>query len=371
MNISGSKGALYNPNISNDRSSKQRRLENTETAQKMDAVAKETFIKICGTKDHLISAYDLGSQSPVFKKMLSQGWKETKAHELNIESGELENGKVIEPFIQCLENRNSQSINNENVQEVLSLAYEYDVQWLVKGCEKFIISNLTLENVLSVIKDIAEPYALQDLSKNCFVYLLKNRYSVSDDETFMKELQKLGEELHSIEWKIIANQDLEPYVSISISEDLSYSLNIKISIDDFTDNFQFLVQIFSEESTKKPPINLKIIGDRNFGSNFNMSSVIKFLESNQQLTSLDIGHNGIYDAGVIQMAAALRANRTLKSLVLDRAMFGGEAARQIEAAMREGKTLTNLGELNILGEYADRITVALNENKTMQNNAKI
>src|ERR1700722_16936960 len=98
----------------------------------------KTLIKICGAKEHWISACVLGSQSEVFKRMFSRDWKESQNHELKIETGETENSEIINQFIQCLETRKSQCINEENFQGLLSLAYTYEVSWLVKDCEQFI-----------------------------------------------------------------------------------------------------------------------------------------------------------------------------------------------------------------------------------------
>src|ERR1700722_11052422 len=163
------------PNLSTEPSYYFHDKESNSSKEKQFSKNDQTLIKIYGIKDHWISANDLGLQSKVFKRMLSRDWKESTTYELKIGNGNIENGEVIEQFIQWLETKNIQCIKAENYQELLALACEYEVTWLIKDCERFIASNLALDNVLPVIRDIAEPNHLLDLLEECFVHLCKNK----------------------------------------------------------------------------------------------------------------------------------------------------------------------------------------------------
>jgi BTB/POZ domain/Leucine Rich repeat len=344
------------PKSTNRESARDQLADGATTTQKADIIAKETFIKVSGTEDHWVSLHNLKSQSGVFRRLFLYDFKESKTHELKLENEGLENPKAVDQFIQYLETGKSQ-INEENFQELLSLAHKYEVPLLVKDFEQFVVLNLTSENVLSVIKDIAVPYDLQDLLKNSFLYIFRNKGSLN--ENFMKKIQALGEELGLPELKIIASQALKPYVSIS--ENSSYLFDIKMAEGVFSQNIELLIQTFSEKSINKPSVNLTVTHLAN------PSDVIKFFKSNPKLTSLDLGWNGIGGEDITQMTAALKENKTLTSLNLRMNEIRDEGAIQIAAALKENTTLTSLNLRGNEIEYEGviQIAAALKKNKTL------
>jgi Ran GTPase-activating protein (RanGAP) involved in mRNA processing and transport len=348
------------PRSTNRESARDQLADGATTTQKADIIAKETLIKVSGTEDHWVSLHNLKSQSGVFRRLFLYDFKESKTHELKLENEGLENPKAADQFIQYLETGKSQ-INEENFQELLSLACKYEVPRLVKDFEQFVVLNLTSDNVLSVIKNIAVPYDLQDLLGNCFTYLFKNKDSLNDN--FIKEIQALGEELSLPELKIIASEALKPYVSIS--ENSSYLFDIKMPGDVFAQNIELLIQIFSEKSINEPSVNLRIYL-------VNLSAVVEFFKSNPKLTSIDLGWNGIGIAGqghnqVVALLATLQKNTALKSLDLFHNSIGDNGAIEIAAMLQENTTLTslNLFHNNIGDRGALVIATALKKNKTL------
>jgi Ran GTPase-activating protein (RanGAP) involved in mRNA processing and transport len=344
------------PKSTNREPTRDQLADGATTTQKADIIAKETFIKVSGTEDHWVSLHNLKSQSGVFRRLFLYDFKECKTHELKLENEGIENNKVVDQFIQYLETGKSQ-INEENFQELLSLACKYEASELVKDCEQFIVLNLTSENVLSTIKNIAVPYDLQDLLRNCFTYLFRNKGSLN--ENFMKKIHALGEELGLPELKIIASPALKPYVSIS--ENSSYLFDIKMPGGVFSQNIELLIQIFSEKSINKPSVNLKITDLAN------LSDVVEFFKSNPKRTSLDLHRNKIGDEGAVQIAAVLKENTALTSLDLRHNHIESKGAIQIAAALKGNTTLTSLNlKKNGIGEEgAMQITSALKENKTL------
>jgi Ran GTPase-activating protein (RanGAP) involved in mRNA processing and transport len=357
---------------------------------------KKTLIKLYGTKDHWISQADLESQSKVFEKMFSpaNNWKENGAHELYIVNEKIGNREVIDQFIRCLETGKSPCISEENFQELLSLAHKYAVSWLVENCEQFIAANLRSDNVLSVIRDIAEPYRLPGLLKNCFIFLFNKTDPFNEDS--MKEIQILGEKLQLVELKIIASLALE---CVSISENLPYTFDIAMSGKDLARCSKHLIEIFSkaslnDPSASKPSANLKIWIDNSYSQQ--LPALAEFLKSNPKsvhlelegrgcigaagatriaallkgneiLTNLNLFLNHIGDAGAIQIAGALKENKMLTSLNLSDNHIGDAGAIQMAGALKENKILTSLdlGSNNIGDAGAIQIAGALKENKIL------
>jgi Ran GTPase-activating protein (RanGAP) involved in mRNA processing and transport len=316
-----------------------------------------TLIKICGTKEYWISLKDLESQSKFFERMFAYNWKESTTHELKIEHEKGKDSNEADQFIQCLENRSSQCINEKNYQELLSLAHRYEVPWLVNDCEQFLISNLTVDNVLSAIKDIAEPYCLSKLSRACFIYLFNSRKQCLLDADFMKEMQTLDEKLRLVELKILT-QIHRHYVLIS--KNPSYLFDVTIDGRTFERDLKPLMQIFSGESINKPSINLRITGLSS------LPSLAEFLKSNPKLASLELKYSGkLEEADVIQVAALLKEHKIVTDLNLNYTNLGDAGVTQIAEALKENKTLTrlNIGSNDI--RDVTPIAAMLKENKTL------
>jgi Ran GTPase-activating protein (RanGAP) involved in mRNA processing and transport len=321
-----------------------------------------SLIKICGTQDFWVSADDLLEQSAFFKNMFLRNWKENITRELIIE-GKTGNSTVKDQFIQCLVTRTSECLNEGNFQELLILADKYEVLWLVKDCEQFIISNLTFENVLSVIKDIAEPYNLPELLDHCFYYLTCNNNSLGEDPDFMKEIQALGKELQLVELKIIASQVLRGCMSLRNP----YIFDITMQGRVFEYHTNDLIEILSGKSSNKFSVNLTIQSlctDR-----WGFLAIAKFLKGNPkletlQLTGRDMG--GISNEETIEMVSALKENNRLISLSLNYKLYDQDAA-MIAAVLQENKTLTslNLAGSKIKDAGATAIAEALKGNKTL------
>jgi Ran GTPase-activating protein (RanGAP) involved in mRNA processing and transport len=340
---------------------KRKRFENEDLQASIDCnhsgLKNSGYITILGgTKRHRMLFEDLKKQSIVFNKMFSRDdWKESRTEELKITSEAVKNREVIDQFIQCLTTGESQCMNERNFQDLLSLAYQYEVWWLRKDCEQFVVLNLALDNVLSVIHDIAEPYGRSDLLRNCFIYLFKNRNSLNKD--FMKEIQALGEKLGLVELKILAAQTLKPYVSLS--KNSSYLFDIDMSGRDFARNVRLLIQIFSGEPTNKCSVNLRIYGLSNH------SALAEFLEFSPKMACLGLGWSG--PEGAIQIASTLKRNTTLTRLDLSNNKIGDAVATQIAAALKGNTILRRLGLgcNEIRDEGVRQIASALKENTTL------
>lgn len=78
-------------------------------------------------------------------------------------------------------------LNSGNVVEILYTAHKYNLAYLEDICEKFIIQNLTSENVLDIINDLHALNAFESLKKKLFAFVCKNFYNdFNDPNTFVR-----------------------------------------------------------------------------------------------------------------------------------------------------------------------------------------
>lgn len=78
------------------------------------------------------------------------------------------------------------SLNKDNVFDILTAAYEKELDKLIKICENFLLRNASIDNVCEYM-DVAVTYGLTDLSDNLIVYFDEHTHDIFNSATF-KEL---------------------------------------------------------------------------------------------------------------------------------------------------------------------------------------
>ncbi|XP_061187122.1 uncharacterized protein LOC133195286 [Saccostrea echinata] len=143
--------------------------------------------------------------SPVFRKMLTDEFKEKNASEIPLPGKEYSSFVL---FLRCIFPREYVTLTESNIEELLPLAHEYDVKCILRECETWLLTELEFKkakvpfhhlNVESDVKYLVKclyygsEYNLKELYGECFQTLIPyklTRYMQNEYYSMLPEKNK-------------------------------------------------------------------------------------------------------------------------------------------------------------------------------------
>lgn len=171
-----------------------------------DSTKSDLVLLVEDTKFH-VSKLVLSIASPVFDKMFSLDFEESRCTELNLPGKKAED---VAEFLRCIYPNTIKQINRENALQILPLIEEYQVFQLKPKCEEVLMDcineNTSARDLFKLI-DLSYTYDLKNIRKKC-VELASGKKKVEIDEA-RREVS------------------LSPDIVVEILDGLFYSLHLK------------------------------------------------------------------------------------------------------------------------------------------------